>query len=43
MANKIAEYMEITHTKFIRNSIPTKLEKSDPSGRIKVTWVNEEK
>jgi thioredoxin reductase (NADPH) len=28
------------HTKFIRNSIPTKLEKIDPTGRIKVTWNN---
>lgn len=38
MANRIADHMGNHHTKFIRDSVPTKLEKSDPEGRIKVTW-----
>lgn len=40
MANKIAEHMGNHHTKFIRDSTPTKLEKADPEGRIKVTWTS---
>jgi len=42
-AEKIATHMAANHTKFIRNSVPTKLEKPDPNGRIKVTWMNENK
>lgn len=38
MANLIADHMSNHHTKFIRDSIPTKLEKPDADGRIKVTW-----
>lgn len=38
MANKIAEHMEIYHTKFIKGVSPTKLEKA--GDRIKVTWNN---
>lgn len=38
MAEKIAEHMAKFHTKFIRGAVPTKLEKPDPNGRIKVTW-----
>jgi thioredoxin reductase (NADPH) len=30
--------MAAHHTKFIRGAIPTKLEKPDPNGRVKVTW-----
>jgi thioredoxin reductase (NADPH) len=40
MANKIADHMALMHTKFIRGAVPTKLEKPDPNGRIKVTWTN---
>lgn len=40
MANKIADHMKTFHTKFIRNSTPTKLEKADPNGQITVTWAN---
>ncbi len=40
MANKIADHMALLHTKFIRGAVPTKLEKPDPNGRIKVTWMN---
>ena len=32
--------MATYHTKFIRGAVPTKLEKPDPNGRIKVTWMN---
>lgn len=37
MANRIAAHMATLGTKFIRDSTPSKLEKSE-SGRIKVTW-----
>ncbi len=37
MADLIAAYMANHHTKFIRNSVPTKLEKQ-VDGRIRVTW-----
>jgi len=37
MAGRIADYMGTMGTKFIRNSTPSKLEKSE-NGRIKVTW-----
>jgi len=40
MAEKIAAHMEKIHTKFIRGAVPLKLEKPDPSGKIKVTWQN---
>lgn len=39
-AEKIAEHMATYHTKFIRGAVPTKLEKPDPNGKIKVTWMN---
>lgn len=42
MANKIADHMAVYHTKFIRNSTPSKLEKLD-NGRIKVTYDQEGK
>ena len=38
MANRIGDYMENHHTKFIKEAIPTKLEKADPAGRILVTY-----
>ena len=39
IANKIGEYMTQTHTKFIQNSVPTKLEKPNgPDGKILVTY-----
>jgi len=38
MANKIGEYMENHHTKFIKSATPSKLEKPDPEGKIKVTF-----
>lgn len=38
MANLIGEHMELYHTKFIRGATPTKLEKPNPDGPIKVTW-----
>lgn len=34
MANKIAQYMENHGVKFIREAIPTRLEKLDPNGKI---------
>jgi pyruvate/2-oxoglutarate dehydrogenase complex dihydrolipoamide dehydrogenase (E3) component len=40
MANRIADHMANHHTKFIRDATPTKLEKADPEGRIKVTWMS---
>lgn len=40
MAEKIAAHMANNHTKFIRGAVPTKLEKPDPSGKVKVTWQN---
>ncbi len=39
-ANKIADHMAAHHTKFIRGAVPTKLEKPDPNGRVKVTWMS---
>lgn len=38
MANRIAAYMGDSHTKFIRNATPSKLEKPNPDGPIKVTF-----
>jgi thioredoxin reductase (NADPH) len=38
MADRIAAHMKAGGTKFIRNSVPSKLEKPDAEGRIKVTW-----
>jgi thioredoxin reductase (NADPH) len=38
MADRIANHMSEYHTKFIRNATPSKLEKADPNGRIKVTY-----
>lgn len=37
MANRIAQYMEGYHTKFIREAVPTKLEKNE-GGKIIVTY-----
>ena len=41
MANKIGKYMEDHHTKFIRNAVPSKMEKPDENGRIKVTYMQD--
>jgi len=38
MANRIGEYMKDNHTKFINKATPSKLEKPDPAGKIKVTF-----
>jgi thioredoxin reductase (NADPH) len=38
MANRIGKYMENHRTKFIREAVPTKLEKPDPAGKIHVTY-----
>jgi thioredoxin reductase (NADPH) len=38
MANRIGTYMENHGTKFIRETVPTKLEKPDPNGRILVSY-----
>lgn len=38
MANRIGNYMEAYHTKFIRGAVPVKLEKPDPAGKIVVTY-----
>lgn len=38
MANRIALYMENHHTKFIREAIPTRLDKPDPAGKIMVSY-----
>jgi len=38
MANRIGDYMEKHGTKFIHKAVPTKMEKPDPEGRIKVTY-----
>lgn len=45
MAEKIGFYMEKNNTKFIHEATPSKLEKPDPNGRIKVTYnqLGEEK
>jgi hypothetical protein len=32
MAKKIGEYMENRNTKFIKQAVPTKLERPDPEG-----------
>ena len=37
MAKLIASHMEKTGTKFIQSTTPSKLEKSDPNGKITVT------
>ena len=39
MANRIASYMENHGTKFIRGTVPEKLEKPDPNGKIIVTYT----
>lgn len=38
MANRIGSYMENHGTKFIRGTVPTKLEKPEPNGKIHVTY-----
>ena len=38
MANRIGSYMENYGTKFIRGSVPLRIEKPDPNGRILVTY-----
>lgn len=38
MANRIGKYMGDHHTKFIHKATPSKLEKPDPEGKIKVTY-----
>lgn len=38
MANRIGDHMAATHTKFIRSSVPTSLEKPSPDGKITVTY-----
>ena len=38
MANRIGAYMADNHCKFIRNATPSKLEKPNPDGPIKVTF-----
>ena len=38
IAEKIGEYMANHHTKFIKSAVPTKMEKPDPNGRIKVYY-----
>jgi thioredoxin reductase (NADPH) len=38
MANRIGTYMENHHTKFIKEAIPTRLDKPDPAGRTVVTY-----
>lgn len=40
MAEKITTHMSTYHTKFIRGAVPLKLEKSDPNGKIRVEWKN---
>ena len=39
MAGRIGTHMEQGGTKFIRDSVPVKLEKADPAGRTTVTWT----
>jgi thioredoxin reductase (NADPH) len=41
MAQKIGKYMGDHHTKFIHNATPSKLEKPDEAGRIKVTFMQD--
>lgn len=38
MANRIGTFMENHHTKFIKEAIPTKLEKPNSDGRIIVSY-----
>lgn len=38
MANRIGAFMKDSHTKFIEGATPSKLEKPDPEGKIKVTF-----
>jgi thioredoxin reductase (NADPH) len=38
MANRIGAYMENHGTKFIRGTVPTKIEKPDPNGKTIVTY-----
>lgn len=39
MAERIGQYMENHHTKFIKEAVPVKLEKPDPEGKILVTYT----
>merc|ERR1711908_140768 len=41
MANRIGAYMADSHTKFIRSATPSKLEKPNPDGPIKVTYMQD--
>jgi len=41
MANRIAAFMADSHTKFIRSATPSKLERPNPDGPIKVTYSQE--
>jgi thioredoxin reductase (NADPH) len=41
MAERIGQYMEDHHTKFIKKAVPVKLEKPNPDGRIVVTYEQE--
>lgn len=41
MANKIGKYMGDHGTKFIHKATPTKLEKPDEQGRIKVSYMQD--
>jgi hypothetical protein len=38
MANRIGTYMENYETKFIKDSVPIRLDKPDPNGKIMVTY-----
>jgi thioredoxin reductase (NADPH) len=38
MANRIGDYMEGYHTKFIKEAVPSKLEKNEETGKIVVTY-----
>ena len=38
MADRIGDYMAKNHTKFLSDSVPVKLEKPNPDGRILVTY-----
>lgn len=41
IAGKIGKYMEDHHTKFMRSATPTKLEKPDADGKIKVYYTQD--
>ena len=41
-ANLIGQYMQEHNTNFIHWAVPTKMEKPDPNGRIKVTYLEED-